>query len=163
MVIDASAPPSMRLFSPPQGAGESCRGPVRNDAVTHQRTMRQLTDNRRRRIRHLRYRGCTFNRRAFGSSPSVRHVSARAARSKRSGAPQLRSARWETSFGPPAAAVRLARASRGNDPIQPASRLDEPLRPVQAPAASLQLMLSSCLARHHTRSRSRSQLMCPRA
>jgi hypothetical protein len=77
----------------------------------------------------------------FTSSPSVRHVSARAVRSKRSGAPLSRSARWGTSLGPPAAVVPLARASRGSDPIQPASRLDVPERPVRASAASLQRVL----------------------
>ena len=93
---------------------------------------------------------------------SVRHVSAPAARSKRSGAPPPRSVRWETSPGLPAAVVPFARAARGNDPIRPASRSDGPLRPVQARGASLQRVLSSCLVRHHTRSRSRSQFMGPR-
>ena len=39
----------------------------------------------------------------------MRHVSAPAVRSKRSGAPPPRSVRWETSPGPPAAMVPFAR------------------------------------------------------
>jgi hypothetical protein len=51
----------------------------------------------------------------------VRHVSALAVRSRHSGAPPPRSARWETDLGPPAAVVPFARATRGSDPIQLAS------------------------------------------
>ena len=53
---------------------------------------------------------------------------------------------------------RIAR-QRSNSACQ---SIGGPLRPVQAPAASLQRVLSSCLVRHHTRSRSASQFMCPR-
>src|SRR5215207_9211088 len=74
--------------------------------------------------------------RGLGFEANARHVSAPAVRSKRSGAPPRRSARWETSLGPPAAVVSFARASRGSDPIQPATRLDGPVRPVQASGAA---------------------------
>ena len=46
-----------------------------------------------------------------------------------------------TNPWPAAITAPFARASRGIDPIQPASRLDGLLRPAQAPAASLQRVL----------------------
>ena len=49
----------------------------------------------------------TFTRNP-SSSPSVRHVSAPAVQSRRSGEPRSRSARWGTSLGPPAAVVPFA-------------------------------------------------------
>ena len=74
------------------------------------------------------------------SSSNVRHVSAPAAQPKRSGAPPARSARWETSLGPPAAVVPFARASarqRSNSACQSIGRAVRPTRASGA-AASLQ-------------------------
>ena len=81
-------------------------------------------------------------------SPNVRHVSAPAVRSKRSGAPPPRSVRWETRLGPPAAVAPFARALRGSDPVQSASRLDGPVRPAQTwAAAALPQVFASSLTR----------------
>ena len=72
-------------------------------------------------------------------APIAHHVVAHAVRSKRNGAPQSQNARWKTSLHLPAAVVRFVRASRGSDPIQPASQSVLLERPLQALAKSLSL------------------------
>src|ERR1700754_3398765 len=69
-------------------------------------------------------------------APSARHVVAHAVRSKRNGAPLSQIARRQTRLPLPATVVRFAGASRGSDPIQPASQLASLERLLQASAAS---------------------------